>query len=83
MKTEDLKELYLKWIKAEKKSAELTKALQSLEKVAKKLTNADIAATSSMFDGVAIVWEDYNIWGQSIFYSPTDFLNACKIEGEK
>ena len=35
-----------------------------------------------MFDGVAIVWEDYNICGQSLFYSPTDFIRACEIWGE-
>ena len=73
---------YKKWIEAEKKSEKLTKALQALEKEAKKFTNADITATSSMFDGVAIVWEEYNIWGQALFYNPTDFLNACKIGGK-
>lgn len=36
MKKEELKELYLKWINAEKKSEELRKALNNLEKIAKK-----------------------------------------------
>lgn len=74
-------DFYKKWNEAEKKSVELTKAIQELEKEAKKFTNADIMATSSMFDGVAIVWEDYNIWGQGVFYMPNDFLNACKNRG--
>ena len=77
MEKEDLKELYLKWIKAEKKTEELRKALDDLEKTAKKFTNADIASSSSMFNGVCIIWENYDIWGLSMFYNPQDFINAC------
>lgn len=82
MAKNEIIKFYKKWIEAEKKSEELTKSLLALEKEAKKFVNADISATSSMFDGVAIVWEEYNIWGQALFYNPTDFLNACKIGGD-
>ncbi len=81
MNEDKIKNFYKKWLNAEKKSNELTKALQALEKEAKNFTNADITATSSMFDGVAIVWEDYNNWGQGVFYMPSDFINACKDMG--
>lgn len=74
--------LYKKWLNAEKKSEELTKAIQALEKEAKNFTNANITASSSMFDGVAIIWEDYNIWGQGVLYTPKDFLNACENRGQ-
>lgn len=80
MEKEEIIKFYKKWIKAEKKSEELTRVLQALEKEAKNFTNADITASSSMFDGVGIVWENYNIWGQAIFYKPVDFLNACGIK---
>lgn len=81
MNQEELKELYLKWIKAEKKTDELKKALDDLETIAKKFTNADITPSSSMFDGVHIIWENYNIWGLAKFYNPQDFINACKNRG--
>ena len=77
MEKDDLNELYLKWIKAEKKTEELRKALDDLEKTAKKFTNEDITPSSSMFDGVHIIWESYNIWGSAMFYNPHDFINAC------
>lgn len=83
MNKEQIAILYKKWLNAEKKSEELTIALQALEKVAKKFTNENITASSSMFDGVAIVWEDFDIWGQAFFYTPKGFLNACENRGKK
>ena len=83
MNKEDLKELYLKWIKAEKKTSELRKALDDLEKTAKKFTNAEITPSSSIFDGVYIIWENYDIWGLANFYNPQDFIIACKNKGKK
>lgn len=81
MNEDKIQNFYKKWLNAEKKSNELTKALQALEKEAKKFTNTDITATSSMSDGVAIVWEDFDIWGQGIFYMPCNFINACIEKG--
>lgn len=81
MNKEELKELYLKWIDAEKKANELKKALNKLEKIAKKFTNEKITASCSMFDGVYIIWEDFNIWGLTTLYSPQDFISACENRG--
>ena len=81
MNEKDIKELYLKWFNAEKKSEDLRKALNDLEKIAKKFTNESITASSSMFDGVYIIWDNFNIWGLATLYSPQDFLNACKDRG--
>ena len=78
MEKENIKELYLKWIKAQKKTEDLRKALNNLEKIAKKFTNADIITSSSIFDGVYIIWENYDICGIAKFYNPQDFINACK-----
>lgn len=83
MEKEDLKELYLKWINAEKKAEELRRALNNLEKIAKKFTNEKITVSCSMLDGVYIIWEDFNIWGLATLYSPQDFINACENRGKK
>lgn len=82
MGKKDLKELFLKWINAEKKTEELKKALDDLEKTAKKFTNEDITPSSSMYEGVCIIWENYDIWGLAKFYNPQDFINACKNRGQ-
>lgn len=81
MDNEDLKELYQKWINAEKKAEDLRKALSNLEKIAKKFTNENITASCSMFDGVYIIWDNFNIWGLATLYSPQDFIDACKNRG--
>lgn len=83
MKEKDLKELYLKWIRAEKKADELRKALNNLEDIAKKFVNEKIIVSCSMFDGLYIIWEDYDICGLANIYSPQDFIHACKNRGKK
>ena len=73
-----VKHFYKAWEKADNAQKLLRSALEALEESAKVFTKEEVCPAASFVDGITIQWEDFNIWGDRNFFSPEEFLDACK-----
>ncbi len=74
----EIKRFYKAWEQANNAQSLLSSALNILEETAKVFTKEEICATASFTDGIFIKWVGFDSWGVRDFFSPKDFLTACK-----
>ncbi len=74
----EIKRFYEAWEQADRAQMLLRSALAILEEAAKDFTDEAVQPTASYTDGVCIKWEAFDTWGFRDFFSPEEFLTACK-----
>lgn len=79
----EIENFFKAWMQADKAQELLRTSLVILQETAKVFTNEEITPTASYTDGVHIIWENWNSWGDHHFFSPQEFLDACEEKKNK